>query len=79
MLVMSVDLRAARMLYLPEMQGRDIGNQEYGLILNLFDHDRDGNGEILFYQSGYEGASFSLIEYANEKFAPTGIELHMGC
>lgn len=79
MQIKQVDTTVAKRLRFRTYAGIDIQNTDYGLILNLFDQDRDGNGEVLFYHGGYEGASFTLLEYNADKFIPTGVAMNIGC
>ncbi len=71
--------QVARWLRMPVFQGRDLGEPYHGMVLNLFDHDRDGRGEALMYQRGYESASVVLLEYDGARMVPTGVELSYGC
>ena len=50
-----------------------------GLILNVFDRNHDGWGEVLIVQAGYEGEWLSLLEYSESGFQPTGIGYSYGC
>jgi hypothetical protein len=49
-----------------------------GLILNVFDRDGDGLGEVLLVNEGYESRVFSLLEYSSNRFTPV-IQLAGGC
>jgi hypothetical protein len=61
-----------------EFQGH-VAREHLGLVLNVFDRDYDGWGEVLFAQGGYEGARVSLLEYSPTGFQPTGIAYGYGC
>ena len=50
-----------------------------GLILNVFDRNQDGWGEVLMSHNGYESTAISLLEYSASGFRPTGIEYAYGC
>jgi hypothetical protein len=49
-----------------------------GLILNVLDRDRNGWGEVLFTQEGYESRSISLLEYSPAGLQSTGISMGGG-
>lgn len=46
-----------------EFQGH-VTRDQLGLVLGVIDRNRDGWGEILFLQSGYEGFSLSVRSYS---------------
>jgi len=50
-----------------------------GMILNVFDRDGDGWGEVLIGTHGYESFRIRLIEYSESGFEDTGIEFSGGC
>jgi len=70
--------RPASWLRMPEFEGA-IGREQMGMILNVFDRDRNGWGEVLLVQAGYEGEWLSLLEYSENGFHPTGIGYSYGC
>jgi hypothetical protein len=70
--------RPASWLRMPEFDGA-IGREQMGLILNVFDRNHDGWGEVLIVQAGYEGEWLSLLEYSESGFQPTGIGYSYGC
>jgi hypothetical protein len=76
--VIQTNLRPASWLRMFEFGGR-IGREHEGLVLNIFDRDHDGWGEVLLAQGGYESMSISLLEYSPTGFQPTGIEYAFGC
>jgi len=76
--VIQTNLRPASWLRMFEFQGK-VAREHLGLILNTFDRDHDGWGEVLLAQGGYEGMSISLLEYSPTGFEPTGIEYAYGC
>jgi hypothetical protein len=53
--------------------------EQLGLVLNVFDRNRDGWGEVLMEQSGYESTSLTVLDYSSGGFQPAGIELSGGC
>ena len=61
-----------------EFQGK-VAREHLGLVLNIFDRDNDGWGEVLMAQGGYESMTISLLEYSATGFQPTGIEYAYGC
>jgi hypothetical protein len=61
-----------------EVQGRTT-RENLGLVLNVLDRDRDGWGEILFLEAGYESFRISLREYSATGFSPTGLVYGGGC
>ena len=76
--VIQTNLRPALWLRSFEFQGK-VAREHLGLILNIFDRDHDGWGEVLMAGSGYESTSLSLLEYSPSGFQPTGIEYGYGC
>jgi len=76
--VIQANLRPASWLRMFEFEGR-ITREHQGLVLNIFDRDHDGWGEVLLAQGGYESMSISLLEYSPTGFQPTGIEYAFGC
>jgi hypothetical protein len=78
MLLVSVDSQGG-LLRTAEFQRSSLGADYQGLILNVFDYDGDGWGEILMEQSGYESASLTLYKYTDSGLVPVGIELSWGC
>ena len=76
--VIQTNLRPASWLRMFEFQGR-VDREQEGLILNIFDRDHDGWGEVLLAQGGYESMSISLLEYSPAGLQPTGIQYAYGC
>jgi hypothetical protein len=76
--VVDTNVRPALWLRMSEFQGT-VAREHLGLILNVFDRDRDGWGEVLIAQGGYESMRLSLLEYSPTGFLPTGIEYGYGC
>jgi hypothetical protein len=76
--VIQTNVRPAAWLRMFEFEGR-IAREHEGLVLNIFDRDHDGWGEVLLAQGGYESMSISLLEYSPTGFQPTGIEYAFGC
>ena len=62
-----------------EFQYSNLGSPLLGLVLNLFDYDGDGNGEVMFFRKGYEGARMRLLEYTESGLQPTDISYSYGC
>jgi hypothetical protein len=50
-----------------------------GFILNVFDSDGDGWGEVLFAVDGYESKTVTLLEYSPTGFTKTGVKFAGGC
>ena len=76
--ILSTDLRPASWLRTFEFQG-SVAREQIGLVLNVFDQNHDGWGEVLMAQGGYESMTLSLFEYSATGFHPTGIEYSYGC
>lgn len=76
--VIQTNLRAASWLRMFEFQGR-VAREHLGLILNIFDRNHDGWGEVLLAQGGYESMGISALEYSPTGFQPTGIKYAYGC
>ena len=49
------------------------------MILNVFDADGDGWGEVLTGIKGYEGFGMTLVEYSETGFQETGMKFSGGC
>jgi hypothetical protein len=79
MFLVSVDAGAAGMLRTAEFQRQSLRAEHQGLILNVFDYDGDGWGEILMERSGYESSQLALYKYTDSGLVPVGIELLWGC
>jgi hypothetical protein len=79
MFLVSIDAGAAGMLRTAEFQGETLGAEHQGLILNVFDYDGDGWGEVLMERSGYESSRLALYKYTDSGLVPVGIELMWGC
>jgi hypothetical protein len=76
--VIDTNLRPASWLRSFEFQGR-VAREHLGLVLNVFDRDHDGWGEVLVANGGYESMSLSMLEYSPTGFRPTGIAYSYGC
>jgi hypothetical protein len=76
--VVETNLRPASWLRMFEFQG-SVAREQIGLVLNVFDRNQDGWGEVLMAQGGYESMTLSLVEYSATGFRPTGIEYSYGC
>jgi len=76
--LIETNLRPASWLRMFEFQG-EVSREHLGLVLNVFDRNQDGWGEVLFAFGGYESLSLSLFEYSATGFHPTGIEFAHGC
>jgi hypothetical protein len=76
--VVETNLQPASWLRMFEFQGK-IAREHLGLVLNVFDRDRDGWGEVLLARGGYESMGLSLLEYSPTGFQPTGTEFSYGC
>jgi hypothetical protein len=76
--VIETNLRPASWLRMSEFEGK-VAREHLGLILNVFDRDHDGWGEVLVARGGYESMRLSLLEYSPTGFQPTGIEYGYGC
>lgn len=50
-----------------------------GMVLNVFDRDRDGWGEVLVGRRYYEGGAIELLEYAPSGPQKTRIRHSGGC
>jgi len=72
------DLQPASWLRMWEFQ-RGIGREQLGQILNVFDVDGNGWGEILFARGGYESMGLSLLDYTRTGFTRTVVEYSYGC
>ena len=68
------DVRPASWLRMGEFRGR-VHRSQLGFVLNVLDRDRDGWGEILFAQEGYEGVGIQLLEFSPSGFEATGISV----
>jgi hypothetical protein len=76
--IIETNLRPASWLRTFEFQGQ-VTRDHLGLVLNVLDRDRDGWGEILFLQSGYEAFGISLREFSPTGFISTGLTYGGGC
>jgi len=76
--IIDTNLRPAAWLRMFEFQGR-VAKEHQGLVLNVFDRDHNGWGEVLMAQGGYESMTLSLLKYSPTGFQPTGIEYGYGC
>ena len=76
--IIETNVKPAAWLRMFEFQGR-IARENLGLVLNVFDRDRDGWGEILFLETGYESFGISLRRFSATGFVPTGVAYSGGC
>jgi hypothetical protein len=74
----AVDTWASSALRMWEFQG-EISRDQLGIVLNVVDSDRDGWGEVIVGNAGYEGISIEVLEYSPTGFGPTGISYAFGC
>ncbi len=63
-----------------EIKALDTGGFYHELLLDTFDYDNDGTGEIFTYVQGFEGAGFFAYKRANGKWEKTfeGSNYHCG-
>ena len=57
------DVLAARRMRMSEFHGDPFDNHRIGLVLNVFDLDGDGRGEVLMLVTGYESQNLELFVY----------------
>lgn len=76
--IIETNLRPASWLGMFEFQGR-ITRDHMGLVLGVIDRDRDGWGEILFLESGYEAFSLAVRSYSPTGFVRAGPVYGGGC
>jgi hypothetical protein len=76
--IVQTDIRPASWLRKLLFQHR-VHRDQLGLVLNVFDRDHDGWGEVLFAQAGYESVGLKLLEYSASGFERTGIAHSFGC
>lgn len=76
--VIETNVQPASWLRMWEFRGRT-KRENLGLVLNVLDRDRDGWGEILFLETGYESFGISLRRYSATGFEPTGLTYGGGC
>jgi hypothetical protein len=76
--IVESNVRAASWLRMFEFQG-DVDREQLGLVLNVFDRNGDGWGEILFALGGYESMGLSLLEYSPTGLKPGGLDYSFGC
>ncbi len=80
MLIESVNDRPSLWLRMDEFQSERLGLDDLGILLNVFDYDGDGWGEVLMGQRAYEGYHMHLLEYSDSQgFRRTGISYRYGC
>jgi hypothetical protein len=80
MLLEAVSTRPSRWQRMNEFQSERLGLDDLGVILNVFDYDGDGWGEVLIGQRLYEGFHIHLLEYSEgQGFRRTGIVYRYGC
>ncbi len=76
----SVNTYPSEWLRMNEFQSEKLGLDDLGAILNVFDYDGDGWGEILINQRRYEGYQMILLEYSEGRgFRRTGVGFRYGC
>ena len=76
--VVDTNVQPASWLRMFEFQGK-VSREHLGFVLNVFDTDHDGWGEVLLARGGYESIEFSVLEYSPTGFQPTGTQLSSGC
>ena len=64
------DAQASRFLRFREFAGFHVGREYLGGILNIVDADRDGWGEIVFLQHGWDALVIAAIEYPRSPDGP---------
>jgi hypothetical protein len=80
MLLEGVNTRPSRWLRLNEFQSERLGLDDLGVVLNVFDYDGDGWGEVLIGERLYDGFRIQLLEYSEgQGFRRTGIVYRYGC
>ena len=70
--IIEANVRPASWLRMFLFRGH-VAREQLGLVLNVVDWNRDGWGEVLFLESGYEGFSISLRQYSATGFTPTDL------
>jgi len=80
MLLEAVSTRPSRWLRMNEFQSERLGLDDLGVVLNVFDYDGDGWGEVLIGQRLYDGFHINLLGYSEgQGFQRTGITYRYGC
>jgi hypothetical protein len=80
MVLETVNSRPSLWLRRNEFQSEKLGLDDLGILLNVFDYDDDGWGEILIGQRAREGYRMHLLEYSEDQgFRRTGITYRYGC
>jgi hypothetical protein len=80
MFVESVYRRPSEWMRMNEFQSERLGLNDLGFILNVFDYDGDGWGEILIAQRRPDGFDMHLLEYSERRgLVRTGIGYRYGC
>ena len=77
--VEKVDASKAGAMRMGEYIGATLELRDLGTILNVFDRHRDGYGELLIYNPGYEGFDIHLFRYTSAGPVPTDISHGGGC
>ena len=77
--VLEIDTDRAKWLHGRLSDGREVHPSHLGLILNVFDRDGDGWGEVLSSWEGYESRTISLREYSPAGFQPATADMSGGC
>ncbi len=76
----NVYTRPSEWLRMNEFQSERLGLDALGTLLNIFDYDGDGWGEVLIHQPAYEGFRMRLLKYFEGRgFRPTEISYRYGC
>jgi hypothetical protein len=76
----SVNIQPSLWLRMNEFQSEKLGLEDLGILLNVFDYDQDGWGEILVARRGRQGYQMRLLEYSERQgFRRTGIAYRYGC
>ncbi len=69
--IVQTNIRPASWLRMFLFQHR-VHRDQLGLVLNVFDRDHDGWGEVLFAQAGYESVGLELLELLCVRFRANG-------
>ena len=80
MLVESVYSRPSEWMRMNEFQSERLGFNDLGTLLNVFDYDGDGWGEVLLAQRREAGFRMHLLEYSDRRgLQRTGVVYRYGC
>ena len=77
--VEAADVGASHALRTPEFQHFDLDLDWVGDILNIFDWDNNGWGELLIDRHGYESYGFELFEYSGDGPSGPQVSYSYGC